>query len=72
GLGFGLTTEAEAARIPPSAGTFDWGGAFATTYWVDPQEGIVAMFFTQKYPHSYGDLATKFRVLVYQAINARR
>lgn len=72
GLGFGLTTEAEAARIPPSVGTFDWGGAFATTYWADPQEGIVGLFFTQKYPHSYGELATKFRVLVYQAVNARR
>jgi len=72
GLGFGLTTEAEAARIPPSVGTFDWGGAFATTYWADPQEGIVGLFFTQKYPNSYGELATKFRVLVYQAVNARR
>lgn len=72
GLGFGLTTEAEAARVPPSVGAFDWGGAFATTYWADPQEGIVAMFYTQKYPHSYGELATKFRVLVYQAVNAGR
>lgn len=68
GLGFGLSNEADAAKLPISEGTFDWGGAFATTYWVDPKEGIVAMFFTQKYPHSHGELATKFRVLTYQAI----
>lgn len=68
GLGFGLTNEADAARLPLSVGTFDWGGAFATTYWVDPREGIVGLFFTQKYPHSYGELATKFRVLTYQAV----
>lgn len=68
GLGFGLSNEADAAKLPISVGAFDWGGAFATTYWVDPKEGIVAMFFTQKYPHSHGELATKFRVLTYQAI----
>lgn len=68
GLGFGLTTEAEASRLPTYEGTFDWGGAFATTYWVDPQKGLVCLFFTQKYPHSYGELANKFRVLTYQAL----
>jgi CubicO group peptidase (beta-lactamase class C family) len=72
GLGFGLSNEADAAKLPISVGAFDWGGAFATTYWVDPQEGIVAMFFTQKYPHSHGELATKFRVLTYQAITELR
>jgi hypothetical protein len=32
----------------------------------DPQEGVVALLYTQKFPNSYGDLADKFRVLVYQ------
>ena len=68
GLGFGLATPAEAARLPLSEGTFEWDGAFATSYWVDPQEGIIGLLYTQKYPNSYGDLAAKFRVLVYQAI----
>jgi CubicO group peptidase (beta-lactamase class C family) len=68
GLGFGLTTTAEAAKLPPSEGTFDWGGIFGTSYWADPQEGIVALIMTQKYPNAYGDLSDKFKVLVYQAI----
>jgi hypothetical protein len=28
----------------------------------------VALLYTQKFPNSYGDLADKFRVLVYQAL----
>ena len=68
GLGFGLTTEREAAKLPPSVGSFDWGGIFGTSYWADPQERIVGLIMTQKYPNSYGDLSDKFKVLVYQAI----
>jgi CubicO group peptidase (beta-lactamase class C family) len=68
GLGFGLTTAAEAARITPSEGTFDWGGYYGTTYWADPKEGIIGLIMTQKVPNSYGDLGEKFKVLVYQAV----
>ncbi len=68
GLGFGITSERSAARLPVSEGSFDWGGFFGTTYWVDPKEEIVALLYTQKVPNSYGDLNDKFKVLVYQAI----
>ncbi|GAB2580202.1 serine hydrolase domain-containing protein [Spirosoma areae] len=68
GLGFSLTSERSAAQLPVSQGTFDWGGFFGTTYWVDPKENIVALLYTQKVPNSYGDLTDKFKVLVYQAI----
>ena len=68
GLGFQLTSEKSAALLPVSQGSFDWGGFFGTTYWVDPKEGIVALIYTQKVPNSYGDLTDKFKVLVYQAI----
>lgn len=68
GLGFSIATEKGAAKLPVSEGTYDWGGIFGTTYWVDPKEGIVALLYTQKFPNSYGDLSDKFRVLVYQAI----
>ncbi|WP_460471368.1 serine hydrolase domain-containing protein [Emticicia fontis] len=68
GLGFALTTEAEAARLTPSEGTFDWGGAYSTAYWADPKEGIIGMIMTQKIPNSYADIGEKFKVMVYQAI----
>lgn len=68
GLGFAITSEKSAARLPASQGTFDWGGFFGTTYWVDPKEKVVALLYTQKVPNSFGDLNDKFKVLVYQAI----
>lgn len=68
GLGFSITTEKSASRLPVSQGSFDWGGFFGTTYWADPKEGIIALIYTQKVPNSFGDLTDKFKVLVYQAI----
>jgi CubicO group peptidase (beta-lactamase class C family) len=68
GLGFSITTTKGAAKLGVSEGAYDWGGIFGTTYWVDPQTGIVALLYTQKYPNSNGNLNDKFRVLVYQAI----
>ncbi len=68
GLGFGITTEKSAAKLPVSVGTFDWGGFFGTNYWADPQTGVIGILMTQKVPNSAGDLNDKFRVLVYQAL----
>ena len=69
GLGFGITTERGSARIPTNIGTFDWGGMFATTYWVDPKERLVGLFFQNAYPTEHGDVGERFKVLAYQAIN---
>jgi CubicO group peptidase (beta-lactamase class C family) len=71
GLGFGLTSATSAAILPVSEGSFYWGGFWGTWGWVDPNEGIVAMIFTQKaaVPNTTAsDLWGKFQVLVYQAI----
>ena len=71
GLGFSLTTAESAAKQPvgPSAGSYEWGGIFGTTYWVDPKQKIVALIYTQKYPSSTSrDLADKFKAAVYQSI----
>jgi CubicO group peptidase (beta-lactamase class C family) len=68
-LGFGITTKEQAARYPMSEGTFDWGGAFGTQYWVDPVEGLVGVILTQKQPSSWGgEISAKFKASVYQAI----
>jgi CubicO group peptidase (beta-lactamase class C family) len=69
GLGFGITTERGSARIPTNIGTFDWGGMFATIYWVDPKERLVGLFFQNAYPTEHGDVAERFKILTYQAIN---
>lgn len=67
GLGFGLTSKEESAGTPLNEGSFEWGGAFATTYWVDPKEGLVALFFRNMWPTNF-DGGGKFKILTYQAL----
>ena len=69
GLGFGITTTAGSALFPMNEGVFDWGGMFATTYWVDPKEKLIGLVYRNIFPTSQGSFANRFKVLVYQAIN---
>jgi CubicO group peptidase (beta-lactamase class C family) len=69
GLGFQVVTEAGSSRTPAQQGTFSWGGAFATSYWVDPKEKMVLLFYRQLQGTTHGDVVEKFRALVYGAIN---
>jgi CubicO group peptidase (beta-lactamase class C family) len=68
GLGFQIVTERGSARTPAQAGTFSWGGAFATSYWVDPKEKMVMLFYRQLQSSTKGEVVEKFRALTYQAI----
>ncbi len=69
GLGFGIYTQKSEATSPLSAGSYEWGGMFSSTYWIDPKEKIVAQLFLNQYPNSHGDVHDKFKVLVYAAID---
>ncbi len=69
GLGFAIVTEKSSAAFPSQAGTFSWGGAFATSYWADPKEKMIVIFYRQSWITNHGDLGDKFRVLAYQALN---
>jgi CubicO group peptidase (beta-lactamase class C family) len=69
GLGFGLHTEKGAGKTPVSVGSFDWGGMFSSSYWIDPKEKIVAQLFLNQFPNSHGEIHNKFKAMVYQALN---
>lgn len=68
GLGFWVTNDLGKTGEMGSLGAFGWGGAYYTTYWVDPAEKLIAVFMTQLLPAGGLDLQTKFRTLVYQSI----
>jgi CubicO group peptidase (beta-lactamase class C family) len=68
GLGFQLVTDSSAGQSPANVGTYSWGGAFATSYWVDPKEKMVILFYRQLWGSTHGDVVGKFRALVYQAL----
>lgn len=67
GLGFGLETAANDHRQPLSLGSFEWGGAFKTTYWADPAEGMTAQIYTNVFGGTT-DIGGRFKTLVYQAL----
>jgi CubicO group peptidase (beta-lactamase class C family) len=68
GLGFGVVTDQNSGSAPAQVGTFNWGGAFATSYWVDPKEKMVYLFFRQLQARTHNEVVEKFRALTYQAI----
>lgn len=68
GLGFGLETDENDFRSPRSIGAFSWGGAFATTYWADPRDGLIAQLYTNMVNSPARDLAARFNTLTYAAI----
>lgn len=68
GLGFWVTKELGRNGEPGSIGAYGWGGAYHTTYWVDPAEKLVAVFMTQLMPATGSDAQAKFKALVYQSI----
>lgn len=71
GLGFGVTTEKGSSILPTPAGTFDWGGMFATTYWADPKEKIIGLFYRNIWPTKYSQIPAKFKVMTYSALTEK-
>ncbi len=67
GLGFALETPDNDFRSVLTVGSFEWGGAFTTTYWADPKEQLVALIYTNVLGSTIG-LGEQFKVLVYSAM----
>jgi CubicO group peptidase (beta-lactamase class C family) len=69
GLGFQVIEDVGLSGVYGSVGAYGWGGAYHTTYWVDPAEELVAVMMTQLLPAPSGvSVTAMFRTMVYQAI----
>ncbi len=72
GLGFGLSmsvvTDARKNKSLVSEGSFSWGGAASTTFWVDPIEDLSVAFYTQLLPSGTYSIRRDLQQLVYQAL----
>ncbi|MBE9490084.1 MAG: beta-lactamase family protein [Bacteroidetes bacterium] len=68
GLGFSIVEELGLRGTMGSNGEYGWGGAYHSTYWVDPVEDLVVVYFTQLIPARGLDDHDKLRALVYQAL----
>jgi CubicO group peptidase (beta-lactamase class C family) len=70
GLGFGLgfeVTERYGANGMDSVGSFGWGGAYGSTYRVDPKTKMILVMMIQMLPNTTG-IAERFNALVYQSL----
>jgi CubicO group peptidase (beta-lactamase class C family) len=67
GLGFAVRLQPGMAPFPGSVGSFYWGGAAGTTFWVDPVERLFAVLMIQA-PVQREHYRVLYRDLVYAAI----
>ncbi|MGH7041956.1 MAG: serine hydrolase domain-containing protein [Acetobacteraceae bacterium] len=67
GLGFAVRLAAGMAPFPGSAGSYFWGGAAGTTFWVDPAERMIAVLMIQA-PGQREHYRVLFRDLAYAAL----
>ncbi len=74
GLGFAVVTDKESEDkdkeskdSPESVGSFSWGGAAATIFWIDPVEEVVGLLMTQIHNNPY-PFHDQFKALTYQAL----
>jgi CubicO group peptidase (beta-lactamase class C family) len=70
GLGVGVWVGPVAAKIPWSAGSYCWSGAFNTQFWVDPVLDITVVFMTQLLPFEFHRFIDPLVVLVNQSAMA--
>lgn len=66
GLGFYINDIGATGELG-STGTFAWGGAFNTAFWIDPAENLVGIIMGQTRPVR-SSLNNRFTTLVYQAL----
>lgn len=67
GLGFAVISDIGRRGELASAGAYAWGGAFDTSYWIDPHEQLIGVYMSQSRPTN-SDMGDRFNTLVYQAL----
>jgi CubicO group peptidase (beta-lactamase class C family) len=68
GLGFAVLTDPSKSPDALSIGTFSWGGADGTLFWIDPVEDLIGILMMQINPYSHFNVRPLYSVVVSQAI----
>ncbi len=68
GLGYAVVTDLGQSGSSLSHGSFFWGGAYATTFWVDPVEELIGIMLVQIRPYNHLNIRSDARTTTYQAI----
>ncbi|WP_298848276.1 serine hydrolase [uncultured Ruegeria sp.] len=72
GMGFGLAgsvvLDPGRVQVPGSVGDFSWGGMASTYFWLDWENDLTAVFFTQLSPSSSYPSRAELKALVHAAM----
>jgi CubicO group peptidase (beta-lactamase class C family) len=71
GFGFGgaVVVDPAAAKTPQSSGTWNWGGVYGHTWFVDPARKLTVIAFTNTAPEGlWGKFTTDLRDAVYESV----
>ena len=67
GLTFAINPSPGKSGEPASEGSYWWGGAAGTSFWIDPKENMFGIFLINMSPFT-SDRTFQFRRMAYQAI----
>ena len=68
GLGFAVLNDPGTSRDPLTPGTFTWGGAWGTVFWIDPVEEMIGIMMTQISSYSHLNVRNDVGVAAMQSI----
>ncbi len=68
GLGYRVITDLGDAALVGSLGSYGWGGAYGTYFWIDPQEELIGIFMTQIRPYRHLKIRRQFQIMATAAI----
>ena len=68
GLGFSIILDPVEVMAPGSPGSYSWGGAASTYFWIDPEYDMLAIFMTQLMPSDTYPMRPQLQQLTYSAI----
>lgn len=68
GLGYSVVLDRAVAETSDTEGSVSWGGAFATIFWIDPAEELIAIMLTQVRPYTHISIRQNFHNVVNQAL----
>ena len=68
GLGVAVTVDQVRNKSLMSEGSYFWGGAASTTFWIDPKEDLSVAFYTQLLPSTSHTWRRTLHQLVYSSL----
>jgi CubicO group peptidase (beta-lactamase class C family) len=68
GLGFRVLTDLGESANLGSVGSYGWGGAFGTLFWIDPKEDMFGILMIQLRPYDHINIRQDFQTMATQAI----